>query len=118
MDVLNFRRTRPSTSDDSRQAMLEWNVKLLSLLGKKLSLAQLMKVAKNDGFYFQVRVNGFRKGDHEAKDSEQREVIASYVSDSVGTADQYAGAGALANLADKTNITSYEVNALFFTGGN
>jgi hypothetical protein len=122
MDVLNFRRTRPvsntTDSKESREASLEWNVKLLSLLGKKLPLSQLMRIAKNDGFYFQIRVNGFRKGDHEAKDSEQREVIASYVSDSIGTADQYAGAGALANLADKTNITSYEVNALFFTGGN
>jgi hypothetical protein len=127
MEVLRFLRTKPTSqsvdqtsgsSNDTRQATLEWNTKLISLLAKKIPLSQLMKTAQKDGFFFQIQVNGFRKGDHQAKDSEQREVIASYVSDSVGTADQFAGVGAFANLANKTNITPYEVNALFFTGGN
>lgn len=115
-DVLTMRRTMPSPND--REGQLEWQAKLLSLLQEQIPLVSLMNAAQKDGFFFQVQVSGFRKGDHQANDSENQEFISDYVSDSVGTVDQYAGAGALATLADKTKITSYEIDAKFFTGGN
>jgi hypothetical protein len=114
--ILEMRRTLPSSSQ--REAQLQWQTKLLETLAQKVPLSSLMKAAGKDGFYYQVQVNGFRKGDNEAKNSEDQEVIASYVSDTVGTADTVVGAGALSTLAQQTNIMPYEINALYFTGGD
>jgi hypothetical protein len=114
--VLMMRRSLPAKSN--REGQLEWQTKLMGTLLEQIPLPALMKVAKKDGFFLQIQVNGFRKGDHEAKNSEEQELIASYVSDSIGTADQYAGAGALADLADQTKITNYELGGKFFSGGD
>ena len=114
--LLLLRRNLPPQTD--RKAQLEWQTKVVELLEQKVPLPQLMQVAQKDGFFYQVSVSGFRKGDHEAKDSEQNEVVASYVSDTVGTANLTLKMGAFAGLAAKTKIIPYEINGLFFTGGD
>ncbi|MGZ3658819.1 MAG: hypothetical protein ACXVB9_11970 [Bdellovibrionota bacterium] len=114
--VLLLRRNLPSSSD--RVGQIEWQTRMIELLEQKVSLPILMQVAGKDGFFYQVSVSGFRKGDHEAKDSEQNEVIASYVSDTVGTANLNIKMGAFAALSAETKIIPYEVNGLFFTSGD
>lgn len=114
--VLDLRRQKPADTD--KQDLIVWETKMMKLLEEKIPLPKLMQVAQKDGFFFQISVNGFRKGDHEATDSEAEEVIANYVSDSVGTADQNLGSGAFNALATQTKIMGYEVNGVFFTGGD
>ena len=117
IEVLKLRRSAPDPKTE-KEAWIEWQTKVIEQLVKGIPSARLMKVARKDGFFFQVQVNGFRKGDHQAKDSELEELIASYVSDTVGTVDQDRGGGAFNDMASKTGITNYELSALFFTGGD
>jgi hypothetical protein len=90
---------------------------MVNLLQKAIPLPKLLEIAGKDGFFLQFKISGFRKGDHEAKDSEQKEVISNYVSDSVGTFNAATGAGAFSSLADDTGIIDYEIRGLFLTGG-
>lgn len=114
-EVLDLRRDTPPSSN--KRAYIEWQTKMINLLQKQIPLPKLLEIAGKDGFFLQFKISGFRKGDHEAKDSEQKEVISNYVSDSVGTFNTTTGAGAFSSLADQTGIIDYEIRGLFLTGG-
>jgi hypothetical protein len=114
-EVLDLRRDVPPASN--KRAYIEWQNNMVNLLQKAIPLPKLLEIAGKDGFFLQFKISGFRKGDHEAKDSEQKEVISNYVSDSVGTFNAATGAGAFSSLADDTGIIDYEIRGLFLTGG-
>ena len=112
-EVLTLRRSRPVGGSE----LIQWQTKAIDLLQRKIPTDQLMREAGRDGFIYLVSVTGFRKGDHQARNSERAEEFDSYVSDTVGAPESLNGIGAFATLSNDTRIPLYELGALYFSGG-
>jgi len=114
--VLSVMSSVPSISQ--KQKTIEWQNEFVTAIQGAIPWTRLYKALGKDGYFLQVSVKGYRSGDHQARDSEQNELISSFASDSQGTIDQDAGAGALSALSEQTKISLYELGAQFLTGGD
>ncbi|MGE0614596.1 MAG: hypothetical protein AB7P04_03065 [Bacteriovoracia bacterium] len=104
--VLKFRHEYPA-NDAEKQ--LKWNVKLIRTLERELPLDQLLGWLQKDGYYFQIHINGFRKGD-------ENDDMA-YASDTIGTIDDKMGSGIFREFSNNYKIFYYEIAARYLTEG-
>ena len=88
---------------------IRWKNKILKYLEQHMELPKLMNWVKKDGYFFQIKVSGFRKND-ENGDTE-------YVSDTLGTFRTKEGASPFRDFALKYGIMANELYANYLNIG-
>lgn len=94
---------------ETPEGRVHWQNRLMKIFHKYLDLDKFLKWVSKDGYFFQIKVAGFRTKD-ENGDSE-------YISDSMGTFNEKEGAGAFRDFAAKYGIMAYELYARYLAEG-
>lgn len=85
-----------------------------NLLFRNFEMDKIINYVGNDNVLFLVKVSGFRKGDEAAFDQEGK---SEYVSDTIGKFNKNQGAGIFRDFISDYGISSYQINASFFSEG-
>jgi len=114
--ILKMRRQMDFSS---REAKASWQNRIFFQLERNVSVERLMDYLGKDNFFFQLSINGFRKGD-EGADALNDRNLTGYQTDTLGKIDPTYGFGPfrdfMGTLGNK--ISSHEVYARYLREAN
>lgn len=108
----NLLEFRSNLITDKKQ-LVRFQNKLVDDLQGNMKLHQMLNLLGEDNFFFQVRVNGFRKGDERMNLEGGQE----FFSDSIGTYNSELEQGIFMRFIKKYKILGYELFARYFSDG-
>jgi hypothetical protein len=102
-------------SDKEKKKVIGLYNKIHRILFKNAEWDRVLNSLGEENYLMLVKVAGFRKGDDGALDEDNE--TTSYVSDSLGVYDNIQGAGIFRDFMNLYGISSYQMNANFFSEG-
>jgi len=104
-EMFELRKKQPN----ELERQIKWSTKLIRTIDSNGDISRILAWLGPANYFFQVRVQGFRKVDNDS-DPE-------YISDSIGSVDPTDGAGVFRDFANDTHIMSHELYARYLTEG-
>jgi hypothetical protein len=102
-------------TDQDKKTIVGLYNKIHRILFKNAEWDKVLNSLGEENYLMLVNVAGFRKGDDGALDEDNE--TTSYVSDSLGLYDNVQGAGIFRDFMNLYGISSYQMNANFFSEG-
>ncbi|MFZ4714297.1 MAG: hypothetical protein ACOYL6_11310 [Bacteriovoracaceae bacterium] len=102
------------TAEDKKKIIALYN-KIHRILFKNAEWDKVLTMIGEENFLMLVKVAGFKKGDEGAVDEDNQ--TTEYVSDSLGEYNGLEGSGIFRDFMNQYGISSYQMNANFFSEG-
>lgn len=113
MGIFDLRKKGLSPDKDKKEVIGDIN-EMYHDLFKNAEWDRVLNFIGDKNYLFIVKVGGFRTNDEGAINSEG---VSEYVSDTIGEFSQLEGAGVLRNFASDYGMSTYQLNASFFSEG-